>query len=75
MATRCEHSPGVASVNPLPDGGSRVDLEGDTSAQSVLKVLVDDGVTAISTSRPSLEEIYIRVIGNQAARGAGRNDQ
>ena len=57
--------PGVASVNPLPDGGSRVELEGDTSAQSVLKVLVDEGVTAISTSRPSLEEIYIRVIGDK----------
>ena len=28
-----------------------------------------NGVTAISTSRPSLEEIYIRVIGDQAARG------
>ena len=67
--------PGVASVNPLPDGGSRVELEGDTSEQSVLKVLVDEGVTAISTSRPSLEEIYIRVIGDQAPRGAGRNGE
>ena len=67
--------PGVASVNPLPDGGSRVELEGEAAAQGVLKVLVDDGVTTISTSGPSLEEIYIRVIGDQAARGAGRNDE
>ena len=67
--------PGVASVNPLPDGGSRVELEGEAAAQGVLKVLVDDGVTAISTSRPSLEEIYIRVIGDQTARGAVRNDE
>ena len=67
--------PGVASVNPLPDGGNRVELEGDAAAQGILKVLVDDGVTTISTSRPSLEEIYIRVIGDQAARGAGRNDE
>ena len=67
--------PGVASVNPLPDGGNRVELEGDASAQSVLKVLVDEGVTAISTSRPSLEEIYISVIGDQAARGAVRNGE
>ena len=65
--------PGVASVNPLPDGGNRVELEGEAAAQGVLKVLVDDGVTAISTSRPSLEEIYIRVIGDQAAGSAGRN--
>ena len=67
--------PGVASVNPLPDGGYRVELEGDAAARGVLKVLVDNGVTAISTSRPSLEEIYIRVIGDQAARGTGRNGE
>ena len=63
--------PGVASVNPLPDGGNRVELEGEAAAQGVLKVLVDDGVTAISTSRPSLEEIYIRVIGDKAAGVCG----
>ena len=62
--------PGVASVNPLPDGGSRVDLEGEAAAQSVLKILVDNGVTTISTSRPSLEEIYIRVIGDKGTERA-----
>ena len=66
--------PGVASVNPLPEGGSRVELEGDAAARGVLKVLVDDGVTTISMSRPSLEEIYIRVIGDKAAGSADRND-
>ena len=29
--------PGVASVNPLPDGGSRVELEGDAAAQAFLR--------------------------------------
>ena len=67
--------PGVASVNPLPDGGNRVELEGEAAAQGVLKVLVDDGVTTISTSRPSLEEIYIRVIGDKAAGSADRDDE
>ena len=62
--------PGVASVNPLPDGGSRVDLEGEAAAQSVLKILVDNDVTTISTSRPSLEEIYIRVIGDKGTERA-----
>ena len=67
--------PGVASVNPLPDGGHRVELEGDDAAQGVLKVLVDHGVTTISTSRPSLEEVYVRVIGDRTAGPADRNDE
>ena len=57
--------PGVASVDPLPDGGNRVELEGDEAKQGVLKALVDAGVTTISTSRPSLEEVYVRVIGDK----------
>ena len=57
--------PGVASVNPVPDGGHRVELDNDAATRHVLKTLVDAGVTSISTSRPSLEEFYIRVMGNR----------
>ena len=57
--------PGVASVNKVPDGGYRVELDNDAAARDVLRVLVDAGVTTISTSRPSLEEFYLRVIGDR----------
>ncbi len=57
--------PGVASVGQLPDGGFRVELDSDAATQRVLKLLVDAGVTSITTSRPSLEEVYIRVIGDR----------
>ena len=56
--------PGVASVGPMPDGGYRVELESDAASSRVLEVLVGAGVTSITTSRPSLEEVYLRVIGN-----------
>ena len=57
--------PGVASVNRVPDGGHRVELDNDAAARHVLQTLVDAGVTSISTSRPSLEEFYIRVMGDR----------
>ena len=57
--------PGVASVGQQPDGGFRVELDSDAAPQRVLKLLVDAGVTSITTSRPSLEEVYIRVIGDR----------
>ncbi len=56
---------GVASVDRRSDGGFRVELDSDAVAQRVLKLLVDSGVTSITTSRPSLEEVYIRVIGDR----------
>ena len=57
--------PGVASVNRVPDAGYRVELDNDSASRHVLRVPVDAGVTSISTSRPSLEEFYIRVMGNR----------
>ena len=56
--------PGVASVNPLPEDLHRVELDSGTAARQVLRVLVDAGIASINTSRPSLEEVYLRVIGD-----------
>ena len=63
--------PGVATVGPLPDGGHRVELESDAASRRVLEVLVGAGVTSITTSRPSLEEVYLRVIGDRTSDDAG----
>ena len=78
LRDRLRAVPGVASVGRLPDGGCRVELDSDAAAQRVLKLLVDSGVTSITTSRPSLEEVYIRVIGDRdssSASGEGRQEQ
>ena len=57
--------PGVASVTGMPDRIYRVELDDESVANHVLGVIVGTGVTSIRTSRPSLEEVYIRVIGNR----------
>jgi ABC-2 type transport system ATP-binding protein len=40
-----------------------VNEEGATTV--VLKELVDAGVTAVKTSLPSLEEVYVQMIGDR----------
>ena len=71
LRDRLSALPGVASVGQRPEGGCRVELDSDAAAQRVLKLLVDSGVTSITTSRPSLEEVYIRVIGDRDSSPAG----
>ena len=57
--------PGVASVSEMPDGTFRVELDDGSVANRVLEVIVGTGVTSISTSPPSLEEAYIRLVGGR----------
>ena len=57
--------PGVASVSGMPDGTFRVELDDGSVANQVLEVIVGTGVTSISTSPPSLEEAYIRLVGDR----------
>ena len=55
---------GAASVSLMGDGEYRVELADESAASRVLELLVGAGVTSIRTSRPSLEEVYIRIIGD-----------
>jgi ABC-2 type transport system ATP-binding protein len=46
-------------------GGARIQVETDAAVSAVLKVLVEAGVTGVRTSRPSLEEVYVGLIGDR----------
>jgi ABC-2 type transport system ATP-binding protein len=54
---------GVASVTVTGDGQHRVQLSDEKATRDVLEFLVGSGVTSIRTSRPSLEEVYVHVMG------------
>ncbi|RYZ10360.1 MAG: ABC transporter ATP-binding protein [Myxococcales bacterium] len=57
---------GVATVNRAPQGhGHRIELADGDAHRSVLALLVQTGVTSITTSRPSLEEVYVHLIGDR----------
>jgi ABC-2 type transport system ATP-binding protein len=60
-----ERIPGVSSVTTQPDGGVRIEVNEEGATQLVLQRLVESGVTAIKTSLPSLEEVYVQTIGER----------
>ncbi|MCY3543336.1 MAG: ABC transporter ATP-binding protein [Chloroflexi bacterium] len=57
--------PGVAAVSSLQQGGYRIELDDESGTSRVLEMLVAAGVTSLRTTRPSLEEVYIRVVGDR----------
>ena len=65
LVERLREIPGVASVNGLQGSGHRVELADGTAVRHVLELLVESGVTSIRTSRPSLEEVYVHVMGGR----------
>jgi ABC-2 type transport system ATP-binding protein len=58
--------PGVRSIVPGEEPDSyRVEPADEAAIPRVLESLVAAGVTSIRTSRPSLEEVYLHLIGNR----------
>jgi ABC-2 type transport system ATP-binding protein len=57
--------PGVSGVTHGPDGRLVVETDAEGATGTVLRFLLDRGVTSVSTGRPSLEDVYLSVIGNR----------
>ncbi len=55
---------GVASVSEA-DGGARIEIAEEGTTAVVLKLLVAEEVTSVKTSLPSLEEVYVHLIGDR----------
>jgi ABC-2 type transport system ATP-binding protein len=60
--------PGVDRIEHLDGGAVRVHTAAEGAVSAVLRTLVDAGVTEVATSRPSLEEVYLHVIGGRGMR-------
>jgi ABC-2 type transport system ATP-binding protein len=55
---------GVSSVTES-DGGARIEVDEEGATQVVLGRLVEAGATSVRTSLPSLEEVYVQLIGDR----------
>lgn len=60
--------PGVAEVAQVPPAGLRVETAAPEAAPVVVRALLDAGVTRVATTQPSLEEVYLHVIGERGMR-------
>ncbi|MGH8874429.1 MAG: ATP-binding cassette domain-containing protein [Acidimicrobiia bacterium] len=56
---------GVSAVTVDPDGSTRIEVAEQGVNLVVLERLVAAGVTSIRTSLPSLEEVYVQVVGDR----------
>ena len=57
--------PGVDRIASNPDGSVRVYTVEEEAVRRVLETVVRNGLTQVSTSLPSLEEVYLQVVGNR----------
>jgi ABC-2 type transport system ATP-binding protein len=64
LLSRVRGLPGVHSISQ-EDGGARIEIAEEGATGAVLKLLVDSGVTSVKTSLPSLEEVYVHLIGDR----------
>lgn len=58
----------VADVKATAPGQYRVEIAEAAGLQPVLALLVGEGVTTLSTSPPSLEEVYVHMIGDRGLK-------
>ncbi|WP_431679447.1 ABC transporter ATP-binding protein [Kitasatospora sp. KL5] len=56
---------GVAGIEELADGWIRIATNAEGAVRPVLRALVDAGVTTVRTSLPTLEDVYLEVIGDR----------
>jgi ABC-2 type transport system ATP-binding protein len=55
--------PGVISIIRLREGLTRIEADG--AAPQVLRLLVDAGVSRVRSAPPSLEDVYLHIIGDR----------
>ncbi|GLZ29037.1 daunorubicin resistance protein DrrA family ABC transporter ATP-binding protein [Lentzea sp. NBRC 105346] len=63
VVARLRELPGVGSVS-TEDGRVRFETTQEGVAAQLVRALVDEGVTSVTTSKPSLEEVYLHVFGH-----------
>lgn len=61
-------APGVSGVTVLGAGRVRIETSAEGRAAEIVSTLLTAGVTQLSTSRPSLEEVYFHVMGKHGLR-------
>lgn len=62
---RLESVPGVSGVRMQGTGTVVVETCAEGTSNEVLRLLLDAGAKRLSTSRPSLEEVYLHMIGDR----------
>jgi ABC-2 type transport system ATP-binding protein len=65
LAERVSALPGVRAVHRAEDSSVLVETDREDAALLVLRTLVDAGISDVSTAPPTLEEVYLHLIGDR----------
>jgi ABC-2 type transport system ATP-binding protein len=60
--------PGVAGLEPLTDDWVRINTNQPGSVSAVLRLIVEEGITALRVDKPSLREVYLNLIGDRGMK-------
>jgi ABC-2 type transport system ATP-binding protein len=60
--------PGVVGIEPLNGGWVRINASGAAAISAVLRLIVQEGVTALRVEKPSLQEVYLELIGERGMK-------
>jgi ABC-2 type transport system ATP-binding protein len=63
-----ESVPGVVGIEPLGDDWVRVNTSSASAVSAVLRLIVQEGITALRVEKPSLHEVYLEVIGERGMK-------
>lgn len=67
LLERVRNYPGVHSLQAIENARSyRIEVREPSDTSGILMLLVGSGVTAVRTTRPSLDEVYLRLFGENA---------
>jgi ABC-2 type transport system ATP-binding protein len=60
--------PGVAGLEPMGDDWVRVNTTDLGAVSLVLQLIVREGITALRVTKPSLQEVYLELIGKRGLK-------
>jgi ABC-2 type transport system ATP-binding protein len=61
-------APSVTSVEAMQDGWVRISTECQEAVSAVLRLIVHEGITELRVSKPSLQEVYLELIGKRGMK-------
>ncbi|GAA2108983.1 ABC transporter ATP-binding protein [Streptomyces synnematoformans] len=71
LRARVAALPAVAAVTAVDGDTTRIETETPEAVRAVLLLLVEEGITDIARTRPSLEEVYLHLVGDRGMAVGG----
>jgi ABC-2 type transport system ATP-binding protein len=68
VLARIQSLDGVQRVQVGPDGLTRIEVGAEGATRAVLHYLAEAGVRSVRTSLPTLEEVYLELVGDRGLR-------